>query len=107
MYLHVMHKIYIFAVDFHFQQFIKSVCKLDTSKTLLWAGHVTSDGVYSEGDVAALLSPGEKGPLTLLPGVTEARPGPGAAEVADPLADSPAPGVDPPPSLRYSATCLF
>ena len=64
-------------------KFIKSVCKLDTSKTLLWAGHVTSDGVYSEGDVAALLSPGEKGPLTLLPGVTEARPGPGAAEVAD------------------------
>ena len=74
----------------------------------------TSDGVYSDGEVAALLRPGEKGPapLTRLP----LGPGPELDAAADAgPADSPgvAPGVAEAeveaeaPSLRYSATCLL
>ena len=75
-----------------------------------------SDGVYSDGEVAALLRPGEKGPapLTRLP----LGPGPGP-ELDDAAAAGPAdsPGVAPgvaeagvgaeAPSLRFSATCLL
>ena len=75
---------------------------------------VTSDGVYSDGEVAALLRPGEKGPgpLTRLPLGPEPEADGGPALVTT-GAESPgvAPGVTEAeveteaPSLRYSATC--
>ena len=80
----------------------------------LQACMVTSDGVYSDGEVAALLRPGEKGPgpLTLLPLGPEPEADGGPALVTT-GAESPgvAPGVTEAeveteaPSLRYSATC--
>ena len=73
--------------------------------------------MYSDGEVAALLRPGEKGPapLTRLPLGSGPGPGPELDAAAAGPADSPgvAPGVAEAeveaeaPSLRYSATCLL
>ena len=81
---------------------------------------LTSDGVYSDGEVAALLRPGEKGPgpLTRLPLSPEPGLGPELDASAGPALLPPdslgvAPGVaeaeveTEAPSLRYSATCLL
>ena len=64
----------------------------------------TSEGVYSEGEVAALLRPGEKGPLTRLspaPAPAAAPAGP-AGVAAVRLDTAELAGLV---SERYSATC--